>query len=232
MARVVGLLGTMIVVLLPVGIIFMIIDPKRRKRIILITIQITLLYLAALSLKNSPADTAESVALPEIVNEAFESGVSTCGQPGAQLSKCNEAPEWVVILISAAAILALAVFSRYIYKRFLQPTPLQQIAQDAQTALDNLRAGTDITDAIRRCYYEMSETLRQKHAIRRSQAMTAREFEQLLEQSGLPRVYIRDLTRLFEKVRYGAKSPSESDERKAVECLTAIVQAASDGGGA
>lgn len=234
LARIVGLLGTIIVVLLPVGIIFMIIDPHRRKRIITMTIQIIILYLAALGLKNSdsPDTVSELAALPEFAIESVEGNVAKCGEPGAQIAVCNIAPEWAVMLVSAGAVIALAVIGRFVYKRFLQPTALQQIAKDAQEALENMRAGEKLDDAIQRCYYEMSDTLRKEYAIQRSQAMTAREFERRLEQSGLPRINVRELTRLFEKVRYGDKSPSKSDERQAVECLTAILQAASTGGGA
>jgi hypothetical protein len=42
----------------------------------------------------------------------------------------------------------------------------------------------------------------------------------------LPFTHIQQLTRLFESVRYGAKTPDETQENLAVECLQAIVHAA------
>jgi hypothetical protein len=38
------------------------------------------------------------------------------------------------------------------------------------------------------------------------------------------------LTRLFEKVRYGTDPPTERDKREAINCLEAIVYAASKPG--
>lgn len=230
LAKIVGLFGILIVVLLPVGIVLMIMDPKRRKRIMLILIQVVVLYLIVLGMKNAPANVEDNIILPEFVIEDAERTTPITCETDSQIAICNDAPEWMVILVSTGAVIMLAVIGRFVYMRLIQLTPLQQLAQDAQTALDDLQAGADANDTIRRCYYEMSATLRQEHAIHRNQAMTTREFEQRLEQSGLPRLYVRELTRLFEKVRYGAKSPTEADERQAIECLTAIVQAASAGG--
>ena len=56
-------------------------------------------------------------------------------------------------------------------------------------------------------------------------ATTPREFAQYLAASGVRDQHIQQLTRLFEGARYGAQPPSVRDERVAVECLTAIVQA-------
>ena len=46
-----------------------------------------------------------------------------------------------------------------------------------------------------------------------------------LKDAGLPNKPLGQLTRLFEDVRYGAKVPSEKDEKQAVRCLTAIAEA-------
>jgi hypothetical protein len=37
---------------------------------------------------------------------------------------------------------------------------------------------------------------------------------------------IIQLTRLFEAVRYGTRAPDEREERQAVDCLTAVIEAA------
>ena len=231
-----GLFGTILVLLLPVGIVVAIFSPEHRKKILSYLMQAMAFVLVA-TILSSVRDAFE---IREIIPDA--SGAADVGSvPFGSVVEAPEigppavldtAPEWAVVLVTAGAVVALALLGRYTYNRFLKPSPLQQLGQDAQGALDSLRAGADVNDAIRRCYYEMSATLRKERSIRRNQSMTVREFEQQLEQSGLPRVYIRDLTRLFEKVRYGAQSPSASDERKAVECLSAIVKVASAGGGA
>jgi hypothetical protein len=67
--------------------------------------------------------------------------------------------------------------------------------------------------------------LSQQRGLERDRAMTPREFAQHLAASGVRDEHIQQLTRLFEDARYGAQPPSARDERAAVECLTAIVQA-------
>ncbi len=52
--------------------------------------------------------------------------------------------------------------------------------------------------------------------------MTPREFERLLENEGVPAEPARQLTGLFEAVRYGQWQPNPGDEQKAVSCLDAI----------
>jgi hypothetical protein len=67
--------------------------------------------------------------------------------------------------------------------------------------------------------------LRDYRLIHRDQDMTPHEFEQMLEHHGLPREPIRQLTELFERVRYGAYSPDRSEEHIAISSLSAIVRA-------
>jgi hypothetical protein len=76
-----------------------------------------------------------------------------------------------------------------------------------------------------RCYHEMSRVLAEERGLVRGIAMTPREFEVILAEKGLPQQHVRTLTQLFEAVRYGAKPPGESEERQAVDCLEAIVDA-------
>jgi hypothetical protein len=61
--------------------------------------------------------------------------------------------------------------------------------------------------------------------LQRQEAMTPREFELLLAGAGLRDDHIGQLTRLFERVRYGGAAASERDEQEARACLSAIVQA-------
>src|SRR6266540_3183094 len=95
----------------------------------------------------------------------------------------------------------------------------------AQAAIESIQAGGDVQSVVLRCYLEMSQVLGQQRGIERAPAMTPREFARHLAASGVRDEHIQQLTRLFEGARYGAQPPSASDERAAVECLTAIVQA-------
>ena len=67
--------------------------------------------------------------------------------------------------------------------------------------------------------------MRTARGIRRQEAVTPSEFEKQLEDAGLPREPVADLTRLFEEVRYGSKILGEWEGRRAIACLTAIADA-------
>jgi hypothetical protein len=55
--------------------------------------------------------------------------------------------------------------------------------------------------------------------------MTAHEFCERLVETGLPRSPVRELTALFEAVRYGRRAPTPADEAQALACLGPIVEA-------
>jgi hypothetical protein len=75
----------------------------------------------------------------------------------------------------------------------------------------------------------MVRILNEQRGIQRRKHMTPREFEIRLEEAGFPGEPVRQLTRLFEQVRYGAKALGAQEERQAVACLTAIVEASRNG---
>jgi hypothetical protein len=136
----------------------------------------------------------------------------------------NPAP-WLVIAISAV-LAALLLGALWLLWRRLRPRPdpLAQLADEARAALAGLEAGSDLTDTVLRCYVEMSRVLSQQRGLDRPRDITPREFEQQLAAAGLRDEHIGQLTRLFERVRYGARQPNEREERAAVACLAAIVQ--------
>lgn len=136
-------------------------------------------------------------------------------------------PQWLVFAISVSLIALLLGLIWFFWQRLprLAEGPLERLAQEAHQALEELRTGSDLKDTIMRCYREMSRVLSEQQGIQRPNSMTPREFEQVLSKSGLRDEHIQQLTRLFEGVRYGAKAPGEREEREAIACLTAIVQA-------
>jgi hypothetical protein len=142
----------------------------------------------------------------------------------------SSSPQWVILLV--ALILALLTMGGLLgtiqffwRRRHVAPTPLEQLAQEAEQALVELEAGADVKDTVMRCYFEMSRVLDEQQGMRRAGTMTPREFEQQLKSAGLPGSHVERLTRLFEGVRYGARVANEQEERQAVACFTAIVEA-------
>jgi hypothetical protein len=139
-------------------------------------------------------------------------------------------PAWLVWLSAGALALlivgALAAIPWIFWSwRQTVPTPLEELAREAERAVSDLEAGADVNDTIMRCYFQMSHILQQQRHIVRPKAMTPREFELGLRDTGLPREPVAHLTRLFEKVRYGAGTPDEHEERQAISCLAAVAEA-------
>lgn len=136
-------------------------------------------------------------------------------------------PPWWLILMTSLGLSALIMGAfLFLWRRFRRkPTPLELVAKEAQKTLDILHTGANLEEGVIHCYYEMNQVLSERRGLKRQHAMSAREFENYLEDVGLPGVHIRRLTRLFEKVRYGAKNLAKIEDQEAIACLTAIVQA-------
>jgi len=138
-------------------------------------------------------------------------------------------PQWLVFATSFIVALVLAgIFIGAIWLiwrgRQRSSSSLQQLAHEAQEALDALQAGGDLKDIVMRCYREMNRVVRDRRGLQRHEAMTSQEFARHLAALGLPGEHVWRLTRLFEDVRYGARPPGEQEERQAIACLAAIVE--------
>jgi hypothetical protein len=153
------------------------------------------------------------------------------GNPLAPEELSNKPPSlpswttWVAALgLAGLATLAAA----YLFERGrAEPLPymtLERLADEAQDALDALRAGGDVKDVIVRCYLAMSQALEEEKHIYRKNSMTPREFERVLVEKGLPRDPVKHLTHLFEEVRYGNRTPVRREEDLARLSLSEIVQ--------
>jgi hypothetical protein len=126
-------------------------------------------------------------------------------------------------------IAAVAGLGWYFWFRIQSPVehtaPLQELALQAQSAVDALHRGGALHEVVIRCYYEMSHVLSENRDIQRREVMTTREFESILIAIGLPPEPIADLTRIFEEVRYGSREPNPDEVKLAVASLTAISKA-------
>ena len=152
---------------------------------------------------------------------------STQAQPESPMERViPRPPRWLVFatsLVLSAFILTVLFFLGR--RRRRRRDPLELVAREAQKTLDELSTGIDLEEGVIRCYYEMGHVLGKERGLKRRRSMTTREFESYLEAAGLPGVHIKRLTRLFEKVRYGAKNLGKHEDREAIDCLTAIVRA-------
>jgi hypothetical protein len=213
--------------LLPVVVVYAIISPKFRKYVLRRLLSALVFAVLAYMVTQR---------LPELFNMEEEATFSG-GQPlndvpltAPSVQFVADPPAWLVLATSLAlALLVSAILVGVVW--FLQHRDqrpmgsLEQLAHEAEEALELLRAGGDIKDTVMRCYAEMSRTLDRERGIVRLGSMTPREFEGRLAGMGLPGEPVRQLTRLFEQVRYGAKTADEREEEQALACLTAIVEA-------
>jgi uncharacterized membrane protein YhaH (DUF805 family) len=210
--------------LLPVAIVYFIISPDMRRRVIR-GLGLLLWLVAILMMIRARPDLFQELQLvPEAAPQAGDTAIPEV-EFGASIPAWLETVATLGLAVATAA--ALVGVGWYVWRRSQRPaSALEQLAMEAQVALDALEAGAGVHDTVMRCYFEMSRALGENRGLRRGEAVTPREFESELKGAGLPTAQIEQLTRLFEAVRYGARIADEVEERQAVACLTAIVEAA------
>jgi hypothetical protein len=136
-------------------------------------------------------------------------------------------PAAVLWLVAAGAVAALGGAAALLARGGpgARRGALDLVGLEAERARAALLAGADALGAIVACYARMAAALTEARGIERPEAMTAREFEGLLGELGLPRGPVHELTRLFEAARYGGRPPTTEQEARAIACLGPIVDA-------
>jgi len=226
--------ATIIVVGLPLVIVFSLLTPGARKSLLKGLVPLVLFGLllygafrASSNLEEALQPTPTAVAGTPEPTPVAEVSTGVAAEEAGEIEAA--APEWLIwgTIVTLALILAVVLVGvvRFLLRyRVRQPSPLAELAEQAEDAAEAIRAGADLRDTVMLCYYRMSETLQEQRGIWRERAMTPREFETYLARSGIPAEHVRRLTRLFEKVRYGAKTIEAEDERQALSSLGAIVE--------
>ncbi len=124
----------------------------------------------------------------------------------------------MVFILLGAAVLVIWLVWQTLHRR-QDDSPL--VAQ-AQAALQAIDKGDNLANIIVRCYLQMEKVAWEAQGIERPDSATPREFKTLLASQGIPLHPVRQLTGLFEKVRYGNKPLDRRDEQTAIESLSAI----------
>ena len=139
-------------------------------------------------------------------------------------------PPALTYLISVAVILLtiglLWLFGRGFSSLRTRPAKglsLEDIAAVARSSLHDLSTGRDWEDTILQCYARMTEVVSRRRGYHRDPGMTPSEFASDLERSGLPSDAVRRLTRLFESVRYGARTSVARENAEAADCLREVL---------
>jgi hypothetical protein len=212
------------VILFPFSIIYLIVSPQARKRLVrdlsAFATLAAVVYAAVKlrqvldQLQSSSAGAADPSDLSPLVMPDFSAAP----------------PSWLVygVSLTLAAVglaLLLGIIGAILHRRQNSADSLEPLAQEAQRTIDALHAGGDLKDTVLRCYAAMSRVVDERRKLTRPVYATAHEFELQLQGAGLPRDQVRRLTRLFDDVRYGARAASEEEQGEAIACLTAIVDA-------
>lgn len=214
--------------ILIVAIIFVLLDPELRKKLLLRVVQIVIWMLA----------------IGFLLNFAFENGKlnqqsgDNGGPPGWSQSTFNQGdapvyspPEispWVTYTVSFAIGLGLTAVGWLIYSRRQKNSGSSarfELAGIARQALEELKPGGNWDDAIIKAYVRMNEVVVSERGLLRQPGNTPREFALRMERVGLPGEAVRTLTSLFEGVRYGNRSSSLTERDLAAAALSAIVHA-------
>ncbi len=208
--------------MLAFAIIYAFVSPRYRKQLIRTLIMV--MALAFLFSRLPELEWQSEGLSPEgTVGDRLDPAAATLPDPP---SFFTDPPEWFLIavnvLLAVVLLGALWVLWRYLHRA---PDQRTLLAQEAETALNQLEAGGDIRDVVLRCYAGMTKVLRENRNIERRKAMTPREFENHLNEAGIQDEHIQRLTQLFEGVRYGARPSAGRTELEAMACLREIVQA-------
>ena len=206
----------------PLGLVLLVVSPEARRQAATY-LGPALILLVILLLPSS--ETEEATVLEPPVASEFPEPVAESTPAVFTATPPRWLSSFTNVALAIAATVALGGTLFLVVRRWRRPPdPLEQLAQEVQTAISAIQAGADLRDTILRCYFEMSRVLRKERGITRDEAMTPREFEAHLGDLGLPLAPIRELTRLFEGVRYGTRIPDETDEHRAIRSLSAVAE--------
>ena len=210
------------------GLIALLLSAEGRKRLLRLLVRVVVTYWALYLL---------FTRYPQVLSRLGEA-FAPAGNLPATTTNGVEPPaftpppseSWTTYLITFGIVILAAVLAWRLYAvwRVLKASaagqPAQRLARIARASLHELTSGRDSTDVILNCYFRMSDVVSEKKNLSRSASMTPHEFATRLERAGLPGDAVKQLTRLFENVRYGGQRSNPGMVNEAVVCLTTILQ--------
>jgi hypothetical protein len=187
-----------------------------KKMILRVILALLALFVVVSLLPSMPAGQA-----PSFPNQSPERTALPSNSPAVPL---DDPPSIFIPLVVIGLLLGLAVLIVIIFRQWHNSARDENLfLQQAENAAQALKSGADLKNVIMRCYFEMSASIQKEQGLERSEEMTPREFKACLDEKGFPQNPVRQLTDLFEKVRYSQQAASQADEQLAMESLTAII---------
>jgi len=213
---------------LPVALVYMLFTSQGRRQLVGAVI-FTILMVLILQMFNQQNDEMREPPPFEAPELGIDQAPIASGETPEVPEYISNPPEWVswvVSLVIAVAITALAFGVYWFYKHIEAPgRTLERLAEQAEYAMQRIEAGDDLRQTILRCYQEMIRAVRETRGIQREVAMTPREFQKILEQQNLPAEPVNRLTRLFEEARYSVIEMPPQQGQLAILCLQDIAAA-------
>jgi hypothetical protein len=225
----------LLAITIPIYIFVNMLTPEGRRRLLKGLIRLLVLFFMLYIFMNLADSMSKRNQEKEMEARPFQPGEGEAPMEGLATTEEQEATKpspWldVGICLGLAFLLAILItvlaWGIYRASRERAGDAMTRLADEAQEAVDALQAGGNIRDTVIRCYIQMTQVLAEERNLRREEAMTPHEFEQiLLTKLKLPETPVQRLTRLFEAVRYGDYHPGKREELEAIDSLSAIASA-------
>lgn len=206
------------IAVLPIAIIYVIFSREAKSRVLryfLLLTMNTLLFLILLPrIQLAELEPLELPPPPDLTQSSSDLIDQTTNSP---LS------DWIIYGLVFICIGSFVFLAWYLIDRIRRQRKTRtQMAKRAEEAVQAVKSGQRIEDAVVRCYYEMCQILKSKYGLPREYATTPREFEYQCVNVGLPKQAVITLTRLFEQIRYGGRLTDSKSESEALSSLRAI----------
>ena len=202
-------------VLLPPSLLYLIVSPSARRRVLFQVLSLLLVSYLVLSI--SPSLRAQTTSPPPPQAAGVEGA-----EPAIAPVEVSP-PRWLIVGISSMVALVLLAAGYWMVRR------ARNVADprigELRQALKTLEQGpSDLEGVIFGAYRTLCEVLAERKGIRKRPVMTPREYQATLEHAALPSSPLASLTSLFERARYGREKLSQEDEWAASAALRSILR--------
>jgi hypothetical protein len=212
------------VLTLPFYIIYMMIDAKRRKRLLinlfgaaLMILGLSMIRQALINRDLKGQESSAPLAIPTGYPQPLGTPVTFTANPADHLVTIA-----ALLLGGLGVVIAFMAWYFIAGRRRISMDPAQLLAVQAEETIEDLLAGKNLRETILLCYRRMTEIVAKNRNLPRDVSVTSHEFEQLLVTNGLPAAPVHDLTQVFEDIRYGDQNAGEEERRRAVSALRII----------
>lgn len=206
-------------------VLYAVVSPAYRKSLISAVLIVALITYALLRMQERQNER-------ELESEPMQQRGSLL-EFGAEGQTPPEPPEWTeggqkwpgrVAGMVAVPLVGWGLYTLWMRYGRREEETAALIASQAEEAISALDAGENVSGTIQRCYATMLHTFERERRVRRPQGMTPREFESQLLDLGLHSHYVKGLSQLFERTRFGEKPASEGDRQQARDCLQSVAR--------